>query len=300
MTDTLRGALLMTLAMAMFAVEDALIKGLAVTLSAAQIIWMLGFGGTLALAADFLARREPLWLPDYRSRLVMLRTLFEAVGSLFFVSALATVPLALASAVIQATPLVVALGAVVFFGATVGWRRWLAIGVGFGGVLIILRPGAEGFDLNALLAVGGMLGLAARDLCTRAIPGSLSGARLSMLAFAALTLAGLLLQIAQGEPFVAPALPQYALLVLCVAIGLVAYLAIVAATRTGDLAVVSSFRYSRMLFALVIAVTFFAERPDLWTIVGAVIVIGSGVFTLLREARMANASSPSGTTGIDD
>ena len=286
MTDTLRGAALMTAAMAMFAVEDALIKSLAATFSPAQIIWMLGLGGTLAFALWLRLTGQTIWSPLYLNPQVMLRTAFEAGGSMFFVSALAVVPLALASAVIQATPLLVAMGAALFLGAEVGWRRWLAIIVGFGGVLIILRPAGDGFDPNTLLAVCGMVGLAARDLCTRTIPKTTSGARLSFIAFAALTGVGLGLHLIQQAPVQRPDPWQLAILSLCVIIGMAGYLAIVAGTRVGEIAVVSSFRYSRMIFALVIATIFFDENPDFWTLAGVSIVIASGIFTLVREARM--------------
>lgn len=290
MTDTLRGAALMVGSMACFALEDGLIKALSGTFPAAQIIWMLGLGGSLAFVGWLIATGQTVWSPHYLRPQVLLRSGFEVAGTLCFVSALALIPLATASAVIQATPLVVAMGAAVFLGARVGWRRWLAIGVGFAGVLIILRPGSAAFDPATLLAVGGMLGLAARDLVTRTMPGIVSGARLSLHAFASLVPAGLLLQLLTGASWVIPDAAQIGILAVAVAVGMVGYLAIVGATRLGDISVVSSFRYSRMLFALIVGMVAFGERPDALMIVGVVIVIGSGVFTLLREARLRAAS----------
>lgn len=290
MTDTLRGAALMVGSMACFALEDGLIKALSGTFPAAQIIWMLGLGGSLAFVGWLIATGQTVWSPHYLRPQVLLRSGFEVAGTLCFVSALALIPLATASAVIQATPLVVAMGAAVFLGARVGWRRWLAIGVGFAGVLIILRPGSAAFDPATLLAVGGMLGLAARDLVTRTMPGIVSGARLSLHAFASLVPAGLLLQFLTGASWVIPDAAQIGILAIAVAVGMVGYLAIVGATRLGDISVVSSFRYSRMLFALIVGMVAFGERPDALMIVGVVIVIGSGVFTLLREARLRAAS----------
>ena len=290
MTDTLRGAALMVGSMACFALEDGLLKALSGTFPAAQIIWMLGLGGSLAFVGWLIATGQTVWSPHYLRPQVLLRSGFEVAGTLCFVSALALIPLATASAVIQATPLVVAMGAAVFLGARVGWRRWLAIGVGFAGVLIILRPGSSAFDPATLLAVGGMLGLAARDLVTRTMPGIVSGARLSLHAFASLVPAGLLLQFLTGASWVIPDAAQIGILAIAVAVGMVGYLAIVGATRLGDISVVSSFRYSRMLFALIVGMVAFGERPDALMIVGVVIVIGSGVFTLLREARLRAAS----------
>ena len=292
MTDTLRGAALMVLAMACFTIEDALIKALSDHLPPAQIIWMLGVGGAVAFSAALMATGRPLWSPDYVRRRVLLRSGAEAVGTCFFVTALALIPLSLASAVIQATPLVVALGATLFLGARLGWRRWLAIAAGFGGVLLIVRPGAVGFEPAVLLAIGGMVGLAARDLLTRTLPASVTGSRISLHAFAALVPAGAALQAAQAQALVLPDAGEWALLLACVVIGIGAYLTIVTATRMGDISVVSSFRYSRMLFALVVGAAVFGERPDATTLVGVAIVIGSGTFMLLREARVRAASQP--------
>ena len=291
MTDTLRGALLMVGAMACFAVEDGLIKALSASFPAAQIVWMLGLGGTGAFALALAVGRQPLWSPEYLRPQVLARSGFEVTGTCLFVSALALVPLSLASAVLQATPLMVALGAVLFLGATVGWRRWVAIAVGFGGVLLIVRPGA-GFDPAILLAVGGMLALAGRDLVTRTMPAVVTGPRLSLHAFAALIPGGAALQLAQGAPVTAPDGAELAVLALCTFIGMGAYLAIVAATRMGDIAVVSSFRYTRMIFALGVGIVAFGETPDGATLAGAAIVIGSGVYTLLRESRSRSASQP--------
>lgn len=290
MTETMRGSALMVCAMACFAVEDALIKGLSGAFSSAQIIWMLGLGGSLAFAVWMQATGKRAWSPLYLHRRVLLRSGCEVFGALCFVSALALIPLALASAVIQATPLVVAMGAALFLGATVGWRRWLAISVGFVGVLVIIRPGAASFDPATLLAVGGMLGLAARDLATRTIPAEISGARLSLHAFGALVPTGLALQLILGLDIVMPNAAQLGILALCIAIGMAGYLTIVAATRLGDISVVSSFRYSRMLFALIVGGIAFGERPDFWTLVGVTIVIATGLYTLIRETRLRGAS----------
>ncbi|MBM2576434.1 DMT family transporter [Jannaschia sp. Os4] len=283
---TLRGCALMVGAMACFALEDALIKTLQGAIPAAQILWVLGGGGALVLAAWLRATGRPLWLPGLAHRRVVLRTVADGIGGAMFVPALLLAPLATVSAVIQATPLVVAMGAALFLGMRVGPRRWAAILVGFAGVLLILRPGGDSFDPYVLLAVGGMLMLSVRDLATKGLPPDLSGAHLSMLAFAAFVPAGVALHLALGVAPVRPSGGEAATLAACLAIGLLGYVTIVAATREGDIAVISSFRYSRMLFALVLAALMFGERPDRWTLAGVGIVIAAGLYTLIREARL--------------
>ena len=288
--DTLRGAALMVASMACFAVEDALIKTLGssgAAFPATQIIWMLGVGGATVLAAYQVARGRLLFAADLRHPAVLWRTVFEVAATLTFVPALILVPLATATAVLQATPLVVAAGAALFLGATVGWRRWAAIGVGFAGVLLVVRPGAD-FDAATLLAVAGTLGLAARDLVTRLIPVGVSNVRTSLVAFAALVPGGMAAQAALGQPVVAPPPESLGLLAATVAIGLAGYVTVVGAMRMGDVAVVTSFRYSRMVFALVLATAVFGERPDPVALTGIAIVIGAGLYTLAREARLAS------------
>ena len=288
--ENLRGAAFMVFAMLSFAIEDALIKLLAVRLPAGQVVALICLGGFLAFLVWARLRGQPLWSPAYLNGKVILRSLSEVVGTCLIASALALIPLTTVSAVIQATPLVVATGAALFLGQEVGWRRWLAILVGFAGVLIIVRPGMDGFVPATLLAVAGMLGLAARDLLTRSLRVPLSGVQLGIHAFALVTPAGFLLAWAQGQPLLMPEGGEWFLLGLSVVIGMIAYLAIIAATRSGNAGIISSFRYSRMVFALVIGYLLFAEIPDTATLVGATIVIASGVYTLWREARLHRAS----------
>jgi drug/metabolite transporter (DMT)-like permease len=280
--DNLRGALLMVLSMAGFALEDMMIKHLSQSMPAGQIIAMLGVGGALAFGAMARARGQRLLSSVFFSRAVLLRNMGELIGTLCFVLALALIPLSTASAILQAMPLAVTLGAALFMGAQVGWRRWAAILVGFAGVLMIIRPGTDAFQLASLLPVVTVIALAVRDLATRMTPPEVSSLQLSTYAFVMLVPTGLLLLLAGGEVVVpTPWLwAQYAL-TLCFAIA--AYYMIVGAMRLGEVAVVTPFRYARLIFALIIGVIVFAERPDGWMLAGAVLIIASGLYTFLRE-----------------
>ena len=285
MTPNSRGALLMVVAMAMFAVEDALIKSMGNALPPGQIIAVLGGLGAIVLIAVLKLRGRALFPPETASTPIILRNLSEAFGTLCFVTALIKVDLATASAVLQATPLVVTLGAVLLFGEMVGWRRWAAMAVGFVGVLVVLRPGLAGFEPAALWAVGGMLGLALRDLATRRVPAQVDSLQLSFQAFALLVPTGLLLSLTSGLAPMDTTL--WTTLIACAAIGLVAYWAIVQAMRMGEVSFVTPFRYSRMIFALVIAISVFGEDPDWITWVGIALIIGAGLYTFFRERRVA-------------
>lgn len=290
--ENLRGSLLMTLAMFGFAVEDVLIKFMAGSIPPGQIILLIGAGGAVTIAVWLRLTGQAILPAALFERRVVLRTGCEALGTAFFVTSLSLIPVTTASAVIQATPLVVALGGALFLGQRVGWRRWMAILVGLGGVLLILRPGTDSFQPAVVLAVIGMLGLASRDLFTRAISSPVTGTQLTLAAFLALVPTGLVLCWVSGQPLIRLSPGQWGLIGLAVLIGLVAYLAIVAATRAGDVAVTSSFRYSRMVFALILGAAVFAERPDAPTLIGAAIIILAGLYALIREARSFHSAPP--------
>ena len=288
--ENLRGAAFMVLAMFSFALLDTTIKILSQSMSVGQALALISIGILALLLGWSVVQGIPLWQAEYRNSRVILRSLCEVVGTCLISLALSLVPLTTVSAVIQATPLVVAMGAGLFLGQAIGWRRWIAIIVGFGGVLLIIRPGLEGFNPATLLAVAGMLALASRDLLTRALHVTLSGVQLGIHAFAFGLPASLVLMIAPGEPLVQPDAGTWALVLAGVFIGVMSYLTIIAATRFGNAGVISSFRYSRMIFALAIGFVVLGERPDAATLVGAAIIITSGIFTLWREARMRRAS----------
>ena len=282
--ETLRGSLLMVLAMAAFALEDMFLKSAAAALPVGQILILFGLGGMVIFAALARAQGQSAWHPDFRTRAMLLRSVSEVIGRLCFTLAIALTPLSSASAILQATPLVVAAGAVVFFGETVGPRRWLAIGLGFVGVLLILRPGLSGFEPASLFAVLGTLGFAGRDLATRAAPKDMSNSQLGFLGFAMLVVAGVMaLGWTGGANWPAPR--QWLDLGAATVIGVLAYNALSGAMRAGEISVIAPFRYTRLIFAMVLGVLVFGERPDLMTLIGSAVIVGSGVFTLLRSAK---------------
>lgn len=281
--DNLRGAALMTLAMLGFAAEDMFIKLMAGALPTWQIIAALGFGGSVVFGALTVLRGQRLFTRAYLSRAVALRNLGELIGTVGFVTAIALTPISSASAVLQATPLAVTLGAALFLGEPVGWRRWSAILAGFAGVLLVIRPGLDGFDINSLFAVQGVVGLAIRDLSTRRVDRGVSSFQLSFLAFLTLIPAAGVLSLVSPRAPVVPDGYLWSMMAGAVLLGALSYYAIVGAMRVGEVSFVTPFRYSRMLFALVVGFFVFSERPDALTLAGAAIIVGSGIYTLLRE-----------------
>lgn len=290
-SDNLRGGLLMTASMAGFAFEDMVVKALAREMPPGQILVLLGALGAGVFAVLARRRGEAALPRALFSPPLLLRAALEATGRLGYTLAIALTPLSSASAILQAAPIVVALGAALFFGERVGWRRWLAILAGLAGVLIILRPGLEGFSPASLWAVVGMFGFAARDLATRAAPPALSNAQLSVAGFLVMVPTGLLILAVTGGA-VAPAPHAWGWLAAATLFGAAGYFCLTAAMRTGEIAAVAPFRYTRLVFAVLIGVIVFAERPDAATLGGGALVIASGLYTLLRERRARRQISP--------
>jgi drug/metabolite transporter (DMT)-like permease len=281
----------MVLAMLGFAIEDSFIKLLSLDIPVGQILGLLGIGGAAIFAVMVRAQDQALFPRTALSGTVLLRNAGELFGTLGFVTAIALIPLSTASAILQATPLVVTLGAALFLGDPVGWRRWTAILVGFAGVLLVIRPGFDGFDILSLFALQGVIGLAIRDLATRRVPATTSSMQLSFLAFLTLVPTGAVLLVVSGTPLVRPEPMHWLLMGGAVAFGVVSYYGIVAAMRIGEISFVTPFRYSRLVFALFISLLAFNETVDLLTYVGAAIIVASGVYTVWRERRVGRKTS---------
>lgn len=281
MNNNLRGGLLMIAAMAGFAVEDMFLKTAARQVPVGQILMIFGAAGMIGFAALAKSQGARLLNPDILSRPILTRAIFEVMGRLFYTLAIAMTPLSSASAILQATPLVVVAGAALVFGERVGWRRWAAIMAGFIGVLIILRPGLDGFTPLSILAVLGTIGFAGRDLATRAAPKTLSNLTLGVYGFAMMVPTGAGLLAWTGGAVVPDAVASVALAGATL-FGVAGYYALTAAMRVGEVSVVTPFRYTRLLFALFFGMLVFAERPDAATLLGSAIIVASGIYTLLR------------------
>ena len=284
----LRGAVFMVLSMAGFAVEDSLLKVAAASLPPGQILITFGVLGTAAFALlSILAREAPL-TRAMLSRPLVLRSLSEVTGRLFFMLAIALTPLSTASAILQATPLVVMTGAALLFGERIGPRRWLAVAFGFAGVLLVLRPGTQGFGAMSLLAVIAMLGFAGRDLATRAAPVSMSFRQLGVLGFSMLIVAGLI-ALPFGGPMAMPDGATWIGLLAAAVAGVCAYTFLTVAMRTGQVGAVTPFRYTRLIFAMIAGIAVFGETPDRWTIIGSAAIILAGIAALRLSRQPATA-----------
>lgn len=289
-SDNLRGILLITAAMALFAIEDAFIKLAATGLPVGQIIFVLGLCGAPIFGLMARAQGARIWTRGALHPAVMLRNLGEMLGTLGFVTALAALPLGQVQAVMQSMPLVITMGAALFLGERVGWRRWSAIAAGFIGVLIVIRPGFDGFHIDTLWMLLGAAGLSMRDLVARRIPADLTNMQVSAWGLWAVALLGAGMMAVSGGVHI-PNLGQSAYLLGGVVFGTAGYWAITSAARIGEVAVVAPFRYARLVFALIIGLVIFAEVPDAYTLIGAGIIVTSGLYAFARQRALQRALS---------
>lgn len=285
-----QGAIYMTLAMAGFSSSDAISKAVIVHMNAGEIMFLRGLFTSVIV---YLIARHMGALRSWRvvlQPMMMLRIAGEIIAAITYITALGMMPIANASAILQALPLVVTLGAALFLGEPVGWRRWTAIIVGLIGVLIIIRPGPEGFTAAALLCVGSVLSTATRDLATRRLNADVPSLMVTVITASSVAIFGALSIVPLGgwQPV---SLESLFHLLLASVLVLVGYHSVITAMRTGEISFVAPFRYTSLICSALLGLVFFGEVPDLWTVVGAAVVIGSGLYAFYRESKRRRAQS---------
>lgn len=291
--ENLRGIGLMVLSMALFAVEDLFLKLAALDLPTGQIVFLSGLLGLLAFVCLAHRAGAPVLSRRLAHPAVLARNLGEMIGTIAYITALATVPLPTVSAVLQALPLAVTMTAALFMNEQVGWQRWTAILAGFAGVLLVIQPGADGFRPQALWVLLCVAGLVVRDLGTRFIPPDCSTVQVSAWGMGSVALLGVAMTSVQGDTCL-PGPAELWPVAAAALFGTGGYAAVVAATRHGDISVVSPFRYARLVFAMVLATLVFAEWPDGPTWAGAALIVLSGLYSFARERRRSAALSLGG------
>lgn len=292
----MRGALFMAVSMAGFTINDAITKTASEAMNMGQVMFVRGVFATLFIGA-VAWYRGALALPRVALQPhVIARVVGEVGSTVSFLVALAHLPLANVSAVLQALPLAVTMGAALFFDEPVGWRRWLAISAGFAGVLVIVQPGFEGFNAYALLALLCVAFCTVRDLATKGIPTEVPTMLVSTVTAASVAVAGLLLVPPMGGW--SPLRPAETGLLAAAALLLVfGYQFIILAMRIGDISFIAPFRYTALLWAIALGFLVFGDVPDTAMIVGASLVVGSGLYALYRERIVGRRRPAAESTG---
>lgn len=288
MSPNTTGAVLMMASMAAFVMNDTFLK---LTGGAVPLFQLIFLRGMLATALIFALARQLGSLRFAISRrdksLIALRGLTEIITAYFFLSALFNMPIGNLNAIMQVVPLTVTLGSALFYREAVGWRRMLAIVIGLCGVMLIIRPGTEGFNIWSLYALAAVFCVTARDLLTRQLSKEVPGMTVTLGTTVAVMIAAGLASLTQ--PWV-PVSGQSALLICCSAVFVLAgYFFSIQVMRSGDVSFTAPFRYTGLVGAMIIGFLVFDEVPKPLTLLGAAIVMGMGLFTFYRERKLSRA-----------
>lgn len=292
--DNLRGVVLMNIAMLAFTLNDTCMKLVSQSMPLFQAITLRGVITTICLLAlavwQLRGATVAQLLPRGRDGgVVIVRTVAEVVATVTFLVALTHMPLANLSAIMQSLPLAVTLAAALIFHEPIGWRRLLAISVGFGGVLLIVKPGTEGFDFWAMLGLASVAAVVVRDLSTRLISGAVPSVVVAVWAGLSVTVLGLAGALFEGWQPVSMA--EVVLILGAAANLIVGYMTVVMVMRAGDIGFIAPFRYMALFWAILLGYLGFGTLPDHWTVFGAAIVVATGIFTLWRERRVRHATA---------
>jgi S-adenosylmethionine uptake transporter len=285
LSDNMKGALLMMCSMAAFTFNDTCIKALGPEMPLFQLLVIRGAITSVliyVLARSMGAIR--LRLPAKDWGLIALRTTSEIGAAYFFITALMNMPIANVTAVLQVLPLTVTLGGALLFREAVGWRRMVAILIGFAGMLLIVRPGPDGFSEHALFALAAVACVTARDLSTRRLSPTVPSMTVTLAASVGVMLFAL---VATTQETWVPVGPRELTLLGGASLFIFGgYLFSVMVMRVGDVSFVAPFRYTGLLWALLLGLVVFGDWPDPLTLLGAAIVVATGVFTLIREGQL--------------
>ena len=281
------GILAMVGAMGCFVINDALVKYASQTMPAAQLIFIRGVMATLLVLAVAQAMGATRRIREIARGWVAVRAAVDAAGTVLFLVSLFNLPLANATAINMASPLFITVLAALVLGERVGGRRWLAIGAGFLGVLLVIQPVAEGFNVYAVVCLLSTVLLALRDLLTRRVHDAVPSILITLSnSVAVMVLAGVLSVFEGWRPFT---VFETGLLAIAAAFLATAYYLIVVSTRRGDLSLVAPFRYTALLFATVAGFVVWGDTPNALAWSGIALIIASGIH-VLRMSRRARAA----------
>ena len=279
--DVLRGILLMCAGVSLFPFMNAAVKLLDAGYPVTEIVWARFTGHLLFMLVVFLPAHGWSLLRTRRPAVQITRSLLMLVSNLVFVIAIAMVPLATASAIGFTAPLIVTALSVPLLGESVGWRRWTAVVVGFAGALMVIQPGSGFRDPNVLLLLVSALAYALYQIATRWV-GRYDNAATGII-FTAL-LGSLVMSFALPFVFMAPRTLWDGVLFCCLGLfGGIGHYLIIRAFQLGPAAVIAPLGYIELVGTATLGYLIFSNFPDLWTWIGALVIIASGLYIAARE-----------------
>ena len=284
MSDNLKGAIFMMCSMTCFAVNDAMIKALGGVLPMFQTVALRG--GIVLLLLGLVVVRSGWNVQKLGSRdkwILGLRALAEVGAAFFIVTALFNMELANVNAILQILPLAIPLFAYIVLGEPLGWRRTIAIGIGFLGMLLIIKPGGQGFNIYSIFCLAAVVCVTIRDLTARSLGAKLSSQEISFFAALGVFVAGGCATF--FEPWKDVSLDSWILLTGSSVAIFFGYIVSVLAIRMGEVSFTAQFRYFGLLATLIFGYIFFEEWPDTWSLIGSAVIVITGMFMFYGQGR---------------
>jgi drug/metabolite transporter (DMT)-like permease len=294
-----RGILAMIGASACFSANDAATKIAVTWIPPSEIVAIRAVFTLLFAFAIIAVRGEIREIAHIREPKLLFRALAETITGFILITAFAFMPLANVIAILLVQPFLMTMIAVVFLKQTVGWRRWMAVAIGFVGMLLVVKPATEAFNAISLLVLGATLMVVARDLLTNQIRAEVPT---TVITFAT-ALVGIFIGGigAAAEPWRMPDLTAFIIVVIAAVFLVAAFILIVIAFRGTEVALVAPFRYGIVVFAVVYGIILFNEIPDRYSVAGIALIVGAGIYMIHREAvrrREAVTATPIAGPGV--
>ena len=285
-SDNTRGAALMSISVLCFTANDTMMKFLFGDIPLFEAVLLRGLL-CLPVVAYLAYRQGQLFIRASRHdmTIVLIRAAAETLATICFLTALANMPLANIIAILQTLPLSLTMVAALFLSEPVGWRRWSAIILGFIGVLIIIRPGTDGFSLYSLWGLAAVACVTVRDIVTHRLSRNMPSLFVTLITAIAITCLGAVMTPASG--WVSPSPTSWLILVATACVIVAAYLFSVMTMRVGEIGFVSPFRYSSLIWAIILGFVVFDEWPDNLTLIGMAVIVITGVYMFRRERIVA-------------
>ena len=285
LNSNMKGAALMTGCVFAYVINDAFMKLLFSEIALFQAVFlrsMITVPPVLVMA--WVTKVTMRNLSNQDKRLILVRVVAEICTTIAFLTALKHMPLANVTAILQALPLAITMAAALFLAEPVGWRRWSAILVGFVGVLIVVRPGLEGFNVYSLSALLAIIFITVREIATRKLTSEVPTITVVLsTAIGSALFAGIMMI---GTEWRTVSAVSWLLIISAAVTVLIATLLSVMAMRTGEIGFVSPFRYTSMLGAIGLGILMFGDWPDQLTLVGTLIIVVTGMYSFHRERKL--------------
>ena len=281
--DNRRGIIYMSVSMALFIANDGLTKYVSATLPTAQLIFIRGVMSILLVLAVAQVMGALPKIAMTAAPRVVVRAIVDAIATMLYLASLFHLPIGNATAINLASPLFMIVFAVLFLGEGISINRALAIGAGFFGVMLVIQPRADGFSAWALVCLVGTLFHAARDLLTRRIPAGIPSILITLSTCIVVTLMSGVISVFEG--WRAFGARDVLMLGLAAAFLSGGYYLIISSMRAGEMSLIAPFRYSGLLFALVLGYFIWGEVPNALAWSGIALLIGSGLYLLMKNTR---------------